>query len=126
MKCPRRSGVSMIVTPASLVYNWREEFRRFAPELKIRTVTGTAGTRRDVIEAVNKENRDVDVLITSYDLLKRDIDAYENAEFRFVLRRLKQDVLKELPEKLEEIQYTSMESRQHRSESGRGGYRDPL
>lgn len=68
---------SLIVCPASLVYNWQEELQRFAPELKTIPVTGTAATRRDIIEGWQSW----DVMITSYDLLKRDISHYEDKTF---------------------------------------------
>ncbi len=74
-----RKGTALIVTPASLVFNWGEEFQRFAPELSVTLVTGTQEERRQKIEAY----KDSDVLITSYDLLKRDIDMYEEKQFRY-------------------------------------------
>lgn len=70
---------SIIVCPASLVYNWENEFHTFAPALKVLTVTGTAGEREEVLKHTDEE----DVLITSYDLLKRDIELYERKSFRY-------------------------------------------
>lgn len=70
---------SLIVCPASLVYNWKEEFNRFAPDVKAVTVAGTAGERKKQIQNYRK----ADVLITSYDLLKRDVAEYENCEFEY-------------------------------------------
>lgn len=70
---------ALIVTPASLVFNWGEEFRRFAPELSVTLVTGTQDERRQKIEACGQ----VDVLVTSYDLLKRDIAMYEGKSFAY-------------------------------------------
>ena len=32
---------ALIITPASLVYNWKSEFEKFAPELIVHTVVGT-------------------------------------------------------------------------------------
>ena len=72
-------GTSLIVAPASLVYNWQEELSRFAPELSVCPVVGTQKERREKIHAY----QDWDVLVTSYDLLKRDIAEYEEAEFRY-------------------------------------------
>lgn len=70
---------SLVVTPASLVYNWQEEFRRFAPEIRVLIVAGLQEERRELI----KNYREYDVLITSYDLLKRDIAEYEDKEFLY-------------------------------------------
>ncbi len=72
-----QEGTSLIVVPASLVYNWQEEFRRFAPELSICVLAGSREERRQNL----CRYRDWDVLITSYDLLKRDIAEYEGKTF---------------------------------------------
>lgn len=70
---------SLIVCPASLVYNWEAELKKFAPALHVQTVAGTQTERRRII-ALGQE---ADVLVTSYDLLKRDIAEYEDISFRF-------------------------------------------
>ena len=64
--------------PASLVYNWKEELARFAPALNAETLTGTQKERKEKISRY----QEWDVLITSYDLLKRDIHEYEGCQFR--------------------------------------------
>lgn len=68
---------ALIVTPASLVFNWKAEVNKFTPSLKVATVSGSTKERKDII---NKQN-DYDILITSYDLLKRDIALYESITF---------------------------------------------
>ncbi len=73
------SATSLVVCPASLVYNWCEEFARFAPSLKVLPIVGTQEERREKIAAY----RDYDVLVTSYDLLKRDIHHYEGMTFAY-------------------------------------------
>ena len=72
-----RRGTSLIVSPASLVYNWQEELSRFAPQLNVCMVTGTQKERSEKL----KHYGDYDVLVTSYDLLKRDIAGYEDCSF---------------------------------------------
>lgn len=69
--------VSLIVCPASLVLNWESEISRFAPQLKTVSILGDARQRAELISEISAN----DVAITSYDLLKRDIDLYENIEF---------------------------------------------
>lgn len=71
------TGTSLIVCPAALVYNWVEEFARFAPELTIDAITGTQEVRSQKIANALQ----YDVIVTSYDLLKRDIDQYEGLDF---------------------------------------------
>lgn len=68
---------TLIVTPASLVFNWRNEFSFFAPVLPVKMVTGNADERQEIIRG--SQNRDI--LITSYELLKRDLETYEGLPF---------------------------------------------
>ncbi len=74
-----RSATSLVVTPASLVYNWGEELKRFAPELSCCFITGSQDERAQKLEQYNS----FDVIVTSYDLLKRDISSYEDKEFYY-------------------------------------------
>ena len=73
-----QKDTSLVVCPASLVYNWKEELARFAPALNAETLTGTQKERKEKISRY----QEWDVLITSYDLLKRDIHEYEGCQFR--------------------------------------------
>ena len=66
---------SLIVCPASLVYNWVEEFYRFAPDLKVIPLAGNAASRGKLLD------QECDVFVTSYDLLKRDIAKYKGHSF---------------------------------------------
>ncbi len=68
---------SLVVCPASLVLNWESEIARFAPQLRAVSVIGEATVRRDLIARAEE----FDIVITSYDLLKRDIDLYEPHSF---------------------------------------------
>lgn len=68
---------ALIVTPASLVFNWQHEFSLFAPGLPVKMVTGNADERREMIHGSQSR----DILITSYELLKRDLEAYEGLSF---------------------------------------------
>ena len=78
-KLEGKGGTSLVVAPASLVYNWGEEIKSFAPELSREFITGTQDERREKLDHF----REFDVLITSYDLLKRDIAYYEDKEFYY-------------------------------------------
>ena len=70
----------LIVCPTSLVYNWLDEFENFAPDMHCLVVTGTPEERLARI----KRQKDVDVFITSYPLLRRDIANYEEKQFHTV------------------------------------------
>lgn len=68
---------SLIICPASLVYNWKKELEKFAPELTVSVVSGLAEEREKLIL---KENT-CDIWITSYDMLKRDVVCYDEIIF---------------------------------------------
>lgn len=68
---------SLIVCPASLVLNWAEECARFAPSLQVSVILGTVPERTALLANLGS----TDVLVTSYDLLKRDTERYENLSF---------------------------------------------
>lgn len=67
----------LVVTPASLVYNWKSELERFAPKLPVQTVTGTAAEREEILKELPQRV----ILVTSYDLLKRDFEHYRKLSF---------------------------------------------
>lgn len=68
---------TLIITPASLVFNWKNEFSLFAPILPVKMVTGAVAERQEIIRGAQSR----DILITSYELLKRDLKAYEGIPF---------------------------------------------
>lgn len=73
------SGTSLIVCPASLVFNWEEELHKFAPDLTVCMLVGTAEERAALIQNCSA----FDVCVTSYDLCKRDIVSYQEQEFLY-------------------------------------------
>lgn len=70
---------SLVVCPASLIYNWGHECATFAPALKVLLATGTMEERRTALADASG----YDVIVTSYDLLRRDFACYQDMEFRF-------------------------------------------
>ena len=68
---------SLIVCPASLVLNWAEECEKFTPELHCVVVDGDAARRA----ALAEQWEAADLVVTSYDLLRRDEALYENQKF---------------------------------------------
>ena len=78
----KESGVtkpSLVVCPASLIFNWQEEIRRFAPALRTAVMSGTLPARKKILGTL--EAGEIDVLISSYDTLKRDIALYGSLSF---------------------------------------------
>ena len=77
----KKSGPSLIVCPTSLLHNWKEECHKFNAKLKAIVIDGIPSQRKKVIEGV----KDYDVVITSYTLLQKDIEAYKLMPFSYVI-----------------------------------------
>ena len=75
---------SIVVAPTSLTYNWQAELKRFAPRLSVLVLSGSQSNRASQI-AYLKNAKDVDVLVTSYPLIRRDIEKLEDVSFRFAI-----------------------------------------
>ena len=88
-RCPGGDGESvekapsLIVCPASLVYNWEHEINRFAPDLKVLSVVGSSGEREELLAQIRANPGGCPILVTSYDLLRRDIACYREIHFRY-------------------------------------------
>ncbi|MBO5352718.1 MAG: SNF2 helicase associated domain-containing protein [Lachnospiraceae bacterium] len=80
MKEREEQNQFLIVCPTSLVYNWMDELENFTPDLRCRVITGTPEERSVLI----KDSSEIDVIITSYPLLRRDIANYEEKKFHTV------------------------------------------
>lgn len=76
---PENKRASIVVCPSSLSLNWKKEGEKFASGLKIEVVRGKAEERKQIIN--NLQNHDL--IITSYDLLKRDIETYKEKNYNF-------------------------------------------
>lgn len=72
---------SIIICPSSLALNWYNEIQKFTSTLKVLVISGDYLERKRKIEEIGKYQ----VIITSYDSLKRDIDLYENYCFKYVV-----------------------------------------
>jgi SNF2 family DNA or RNA helicase len=76
-----KSVPALVIVPASLIYNWEKECTHFAPQLRTMVVTGTKEERQVLLADIT----DTDVLITSYPLLRRDIDLYKPYFFQTLI-----------------------------------------
>ncbi|WP_392486159.1 SNF2 helicase associated domain-containing protein [Haloimpatiens sp. FM7315] len=72
---------SIVVAPTSLLYNWEGEIQRFAKELKVIVMSGTKNKREELMENINK----CDIVVTSYPLIRRDIEEYKNIDFKYCI-----------------------------------------
>jgi SNF2 family DNA or RNA helicase len=77
----KEGGQALIVCPTSLIYNWKEELHKFNPKLKPLVVDGIPQNRKKLIDSLSE----YDVIITSYTLLQKDLEAYQNTCFKYVV-----------------------------------------
>ncbi len=70
---------SLVIVPKSLVFNWIEEARKFAPSLRVLNYTGN--TRVDEAGSL----ADHDIILTTYGTLRRDIVNHREIEFDYVV-----------------------------------------
>ena len=70
---------ALIICPTSLVENWAEEAARFTPELRVLVLSGSERHER------RAGIGDADLVITSYALMRRDIENYTELEFSAVV-----------------------------------------
>jgi superfamily II DNA or RNA helicase len=75
LRAHQGDGPALVVCPTSLVTNWENEARKFTPELKTLVLEGADRAARF------KSIADVDIVITSYALLRRDIDTLREINF---------------------------------------------
>ncbi|MHB1651776.1 MAG: DEAD/DEAH box helicase [Desulfitobacteriaceae bacterium] len=70
---------ALVIAPTSLIYNWLEEAKKFAPALNVLVVEGTPQERQAQLADVQKW----DLVVTSYPVLRRDIAVYAKLEFSY-------------------------------------------
>ena len=84
-------GKYLIISPSSVVYNWEREFEKFAPSVNTVVISGTIDERsQQLTHAI--ENDEIDVLITSYPLIQRDIEIYGEYKFQTIILDESQNV----------------------------------
>ncbi|RXZ82324.1 helicase SNF [Paenibacillaceae bacterium] len=78
----RESGMpAIVICPASLLYNWHNEIRKFSPELRVVIQDGSRSER----ERLLKNAANYDVIITSYPLLRKDVEWYRKKSFHTLI-----------------------------------------
>lgn len=70
---------SLIVVPRSVIFNWMDEAKKFTPNLRVVAYTGTER------HELRNEFDNHDVIVTSYGLMRRDIDELTGFTFEFVV-----------------------------------------
>ena len=70
----------LIVTPTSLVYNWQKEFDKFGSELKYKVFAENKTQRLNDLDNID----DINIMITSYGLIRNDLEKYEQISFELI------------------------------------------
>lgn len=74
-----RKEPNLIVMPTSLIFNWKNELKKFAPHLKVYELTGSKRNTAKV------EFENYDVVLTTYGTLLSDIEMLKNFRFNLVV-----------------------------------------
>ncbi|MGL4696063.1 DEAD/DEAH box helicase [Enterococcus larvae] len=72
---------ALVVAPASLIYNWSAELKKFAPDLRELVITGQKENRLTLLEDAGNQ----DVLITSYNSFRQDVETYEQMHLDYLI-----------------------------------------
>ncbi len=75
----RMNSPCLIVAPTSVLYNWEEEIRRFAPDLKVHVSHGPE--RKEFFDSFHENN----IIVTSYPLLVRDAKCFTDSVFHLAI-----------------------------------------
>ncbi len=70
---------TLVVAPRSVVFNWLDEAEHFAPELRVLAYSGAER------EAMRADFDDHDLIVTSYGLMRRDIEQLRTHEFDYIV-----------------------------------------
>jgi SNF2 family DNA or RNA helicase len=74
---PEEKKVSLILMPKTLLFNWANEIRKFAPDLTFYTYHGI---QRDLTEALTNN-----LILTTYATIRNDIEKFKDLEFHYVI-----------------------------------------
>ena len=72
---------SIVITPTALIYNWKSEFEKFAPDLKVGVVYSNKEKRLKTLQ----KYKDYDVILTTYTTYKNDMEEYKNLKFDYLI-----------------------------------------
>ena len=76
-----KAGLSIVICPASLILNWDDELKKFDSSLKAIPIYGSKVHRDELIAKAN----DYDLIITSYDYMRKDVEQYADFEFDTII-----------------------------------------
>ena len=69
----------LILAPASLLYNWKEEFRKFVPHKQVEVAYGTK------TESIKQIDKSATITITSYPSFRSDLEHYQKQSYDYLI-----------------------------------------
>ena len=76
----KKDAKILIVAPTSLIYNWENEFLKFAKNIKYQVFAENKIKRKNELKNID----DINVLITTYGLVREDEELYKNINFELI------------------------------------------
>ena len=70
---------SLIIVPASLIYNWENEIKRFVPEMKVYSYKGNQRKKS------TSYFQNFDIILSSYHTIRQDIDLISSFSFHYII-----------------------------------------
>lgn len=77
----KKDKKSIVITPTSLIFNWKSEFEKFTPDIKLGIAYGSKAQREIILE----NHKDYDAILTSYGTYKNDTEKYKDINFDFCI-----------------------------------------
>ena len=74
---PKEKKPTLIVMPRSLLFNWQNEIKRFAPQLSVYTYYAQ---ERDIKSAMKHQ-----VILTTYAIVRNDVETFSKQMFHYVI-----------------------------------------
>ena len=74
---PKTKEPSLIIMPRSLLFNWQDELKKFAPQLTHYTYYGQ---QRNLTEAMQHQ-----LILTTYALVRNDIEQFREQQFHYII-----------------------------------------
>jgi superfamily II DNA or RNA helicase len=74
---PKTKEPSLIIMPRSLLFNWQDELKKFAPQLTHYTYYGQ---QRNLTEAMQQQ-----LILTTYALVRNDIEQFREQQFHYII-----------------------------------------
>eukprot|EP01027_Heterolobosea_sp_BB2_P013730 GEZU01019767.1.p1 GENE.GEZU01019767.1~~GEZU01019767.1.p1 ORF type:complete len:1306 (-),score=411.03 GEZU01019767.1:96-3443(-) len=84
MEMKNNKGPHLVIVPLSTIENWRSEFERWAPGVKVVKYTGNANARRE-IERTELKERTFNVLLTQYEFITRDKKVLRKIAWNYII-----------------------------------------